>query len=69
MFLVNEGENSVTTNLRLEDGHICQIWDAWNGTIKQLELPDVYKRQGKVREAVPGPSFMEICGGRPYGAK
>ncbi|MFR8338991.1 MAG: hypothetical protein ACLVAW_21265 [Eisenbergiella massiliensis] len=39
MFLVNEGENSVTTSLRLEDGHICQIWDAWNGTIKQLELP------------------------------
>lgn len=39
LFLVNEGENSVTTNLRLEDGHICQIWDAWNGTIKQLELP------------------------------
>lgn len=39
LILVNEGEETITTNIRLAEGNICQIWDAWNGTVKQPDAP------------------------------
>lgn len=39
LILVNEGEDTITTKVSLSEGHICQIWDAWNGTVRRLDTP------------------------------